>query len=435
MVPSFENVTGGAVPTNETLDIDERFKLLRIAQKEYRRAGRARRTQMLDELAPLTGLHRKSLIRALNGPCERQPRRTPRGRIYGAAVEDVIRIIAETHDYICAERLQPNLVQMADDLTRHGELALADEVRTKLGRMSPATLQRMLTRLHQDLPQLKRRRVPPPPARRGVPMRRIPWDEPRPGYLEVDLVHHSGPEARGEYVHTLHLVDVATGWCEAAAVLGRSYLVVRDGFMRCLDRLPFPVLELHTDNGSEFFNAHLERFYAEYLPKAQRSRNRPYQKNDARFVEQRNGDLIRRYLGDERLDTAAQTILLNAIYVTLSRYHNLFQPVLRLQSKTLSEDGGRIRRRYSPAQTPFARLCAAPGPAEDEAQDWGLPAPIRERLGQLREQTNPRVLRRQLYAQLDALWRLPSATAGQTEDVYATLFDPTIREKGGGRPQ
>jgi hypothetical protein len=159
-------------------------------------------------------------------------------------------------------------------------------------------------------------------------------------------------------------VDVATGWCEAAAVLGRSYLVVRDGFLRCLARLPFPVLELHTDNGSEFFSAHLERFYAEYLSGAQRSRNRPYQISmpaswSSAWNAARNGDLIRRYLGDERLDTAAQTILLNALYVTLSRYHNLFQPVLRLQSKTLSEDGGRIRRRYSPPRPP-SRACAPP---------------------------------------------------------------------------
>ncbi len=243
---------------SDTLDIDERFKVLRIAQQQYHRASRAERGRLLDHLEALTGLHRKSLIRLLRGPCARTPRRAQRGRTYGAAVDDALRVIAEAHDSICAERLQPNLVAMAEHL----------------GRISVSTVRRHLARLRQDEPRLKRR-PHPPVARQGVPTRRIPWDEPEPGHFEADLVHHSGPEASGEYLHTLHLVDVTTGWSEAAAVLGRSYRVVRDGFCRCLARLPFAVREVHTDNGSEFFNAHMARFFGTHLREAERSRNRP----------------------------------------------------------------------------------------------------------------------------------------------------------------
>lgn len=128
-------------------------------------------------------------------------------------------------------------------------------------RLSVSSVRRILQRVHQDEPRRQRR---PGLTRNGllagVPAGRIPWDQATPGHLEVDLVPHCGRYAGGEYVHTLHLVDVATGWSEMVAVLGRSYLVMQDGFERCERRLPFLVLEIHPDNGSEFFNVHLVRF-------------------------------------------------------------------------------------------------------------------------------------------------------------------------------
>ena len=91
-------------------------------------------------------------------------------------------------------------------------------------------------------------------ALRTVPMTQIAWDIPEPGHFETDLVHHCGREASGEYVHTLQMIDVATGWSERMAGLGRGYLGMQAAFRRGLARLPFAVLELHPDNGSEFFN-------------------------------------------------------------------------------------------------------------------------------------------------------------------------------------
>ncbi len=124
-------------------------------------------------------------------------------------------------------------------------------------------------------------------------MRRIPCDEAQPGHSEVDLVHHCGSDMGGMYVHTLQLIGVATGWRKRVAVLGRGYLAMQDGFQRILARLPFPVLELQPDNGSEFFNAHLLQLWGERVRQAELSRSRPWRKNDNRFVEQKNDSLVR----------------------------------------------------------------------------------------------------------------------------------------------
>jgi hypothetical protein len=175
-------------------------------------------------------------------------------------------------------------------------------VLAQLERIGVATIRRHLQRLAQDQPRLPQRG--PEHANRlahEIPMKRVPWDEPQPGHFEVDLVHHSGPTTTGEYVHTLQLIDVTTGWSERWAVLGRSYTVLEDAFRGVVARLPFPVLELHPDNGSEFLNAQLVRFWRTLVKDVQLSRSRPYHKNDNRFVEQKNATLVRAYLGTGRL--------------------------------------------------------------------------------------------------------------------------------------
>ncbi len=130
------------------------------------------------------------------------------------------------------------------------------------------------------------------------------------------------------------MVDVATGWTEQVATLGRSYRVMEDGFRRILARLPFQVLEIHPDNGSEFLNAHLVRFWKEMVKGVTLSRSRPFHKNDNRFVEQKNSTLVRAYLGLARFDTAAQTNAINQLYEKMWLYYNFFQPVMRLREKT-----------------------------------------------------------------------------------------------------
>jgi hypothetical protein len=301
---------------------------------------------------------------------------------------------------VCAERLTPALVSTAQLLAAHGELVLAPAVEAHLGRISISTVQRRLGRFGQDTPRLPRRG----PARanrltREIPTRRIPWDEPEPGHFEVDLVHHSGPSTAGEYVHTLQMIDVATGWSERVAVLGRSYRQMEAGFRHILTRLPFPVREVHPDNGPEFLNDHLVRFWQEAARGLTLSRSRPYQKNDNRFVEQKNASLVRAYFGNARFDTPAQCAALNALYDQMWVFYNYYQPVLRLREKIWTDL--RARRKWDTAQPPLARLLRTDA----------LSAEIHATLEARYRSTNPRALRRTIQAQLAALLHPPAEAA------------------------
>ena len=409
----------------DRMTIDERRKYLRKMQERYLQAGRKERGQLLDEMEAVTDLHRKSLIRLMRGSLARQPRRRQRGRIYGPEVDDALRVIAESTDYICAERLTPNLAWLATHLAAHGELTISAQLMEQLERISVSTVERILSRIRQDEPRLPRRGPKHTNTLlRDVPTKRIAWQEQEPGHFEVDLVHHCGPSSSGEYVHTIQMIDVATAWSERVAVLGRSYLVMEDGFSRILARLPFPVQEFHPDNGSEFFNHHMLRFWRGLKPRPQLSRSRPYHKNDNRFVEQKNSTLVRAYLGYDRLDTVAQTLAVNQLYDKMWVYYNLFQPVMRLSEKTSVREEGqpsRTKRRFDKAATPFDRLCATMA----ISLEW------KEQLQALRDQTNPRQLRQEIYELIDRIASLPCAVPGVTEDVHRTLMTHLLTAHDG----
>ena len=406
---------GGIVSTTEKMTIDERFKYLRRMKRRYWSADRNERGLLLDEMEAVTELHRKSIVRLMNGKLERTSRRVQRGRTYGPEVEDAIRVIAESVNYICAERLTPNLSWLAGHLARHDELEVSAQLLRQLDEISVSTVQRILARVGQDEPRLPRQGpCAANSVTRDVPMRRIPWDEQQPGHFEMDLVHHSGSSASGEYVCTIQMIDVATGWSERRAVLGRSFRVMKDALQCILARLPFPVLEVHPDNGSEFFNHHMHSFWHDTLRPFQLSRSRPYQKNDNRIVEQKNSTLVRAYLGSERLDTVNQTLALNHLYDRMWLYYNFFQPVMHLMEKLVIRKEGQptqIKRRHDTARTPFDRLCTTTAIAEER----------RIPLHTLRERTNPRQLHDEINDLIEDLFSLPGATPGASENVYHTM--------------
>lgn len=399
----------------ERMTIDERRKYLHKMRIRYWQAqNRKERSQLLDEMEAVTELHRKSVLRLIHGELARKPHRTQRGKVYGAQVKLAVQRIAESLDYPCAERLQPNLIWMALHLEKHGELNTSPEVRQKLAQISVSTLRRMLGPVSAETNRIahsKERPGAPNQLRQGVPMRRIDWDEPQPGHFEVDLVHHCGTSPDGQYIHTLQLVDVATGWSECSPILGRSYRVMEDGFQGIFNRLPFPVLELHPDNGAEFFNRYLIQSWKDQVKGLRLSRSRPYEKNDNRFVEENNFSLVRAYVGHGRLDTVAQTRLLHQLYEQLWLYHNFFQPVMRLKHKINLPGQLRGKRIYDRAQPPFDRLCAK----------GVLSAEKQRQLHDLREATNPYQLRRSIDKLITQLFQLPRAKEGVTEDVYQTL--------------
>jgi hypothetical protein len=399
----------------DPMNVNERRKYLHKMRFRYWQAQRkSERSRLLDEMKEVTGLHRKSLLRLIQGELARKPRRNQRGKTYGPEVEAAIGMIAKSLDYPCAERLKPNLVWMANHLEAHGELHVTAELRQQLGAISLSSVRRRLPASEQATQRIAHCRGQPRPSfaqKQFIPMRRIAWDERRPGHFEVDLVHHCGLSADGQYIHSLQLLDVATGWCECVGVLGRSYLVMQDGFERISRRLPFEIQELHPDNGTEFLNAHLVHYWQEKV-QAELSRSRPYHKNDNRFVEENNFSVVRAYVGYGRLDTVAQAKLLNQLYDQLWLYHNFFQPVMRLSEKHWQEH--KVKRIYDDALPPFDRLCKT-----------GALSPARQlELEALRQNTNPMHLRRTIQSLIDRLYALPVLKEGIVEDVRLSLFDP-----------
>ena len=417
------------MPIEDKMTLDESRKYLRKMQKRYAQANRKERGRLLDEMEAVTEMHRKGLIRLMNGSLERKPRCRERGKTYGSEVDDALRIIDETLDFVCAERITPNLVWMASLLSTHGEIEATPSLLDQLSQISISTVGRRLSRIRQDQPRLPRKKPSRPKGMlKDITMLRIPWNESEPGHLETDSVHHCGPSAAGEYVCTLQMIDVLTGWSERRAVLGRSYLVMQDAFRYILAHLPFPVLEIHPDNGSEFLNHHMLRFWGETVQGVRLSRSRPYYKNDNRFVEQKNSTLVRAYLGDDRLDTVAQTLAVNHLYDRMWLYYNFFQPVMRLEEKIVipGADGQptRFKRRYDDARTPFDRLCDTTAILPEH----------RVQLESLRDQTNPRQLRQEIYDWIDYIFSLPGAVPGVTEDVHQTLMASSRLEEGGVTP-
>jgi len=389
----------------------------------YLKADRKTKQRMLDEMETVTGLKRKTLIHLLHSNLERKRRTRERGKTYGAAVDDALRLISESFDYICPERMTPNLPWMAQTLAAHGEMTLDDYLAEQLSCISPSTVKRHLDRIRQDEFRLPRP-TPSYPNRllQNVPMRRIPWNITQPGHFEVDLVHHCGPCASDDYLCTIQMVDILTSWSERVPILGRSYLVVANAFLYILFRLPFLIRELHPDNGNEFFNHHIFRFWHDFLPDMTLSRSRPYHKNDNRFVEQRNDVWVRRYLGYDRLDTVAQTLAVNTLYDKLWLYNNFFQPVMHLVEKNVVvDDKGQthIQRRHDQPRTPFERLCATDA----------LSTKLREQLEALRDQTNPRQLRQEIYDLIEYILSLPNAQ-GTVQNVHQTLMTYTHPDVG-----
>lgn len=392
------------------MSVDERRKYLKVMAKRYVEGDREERGRLLTEMAAVTGLHRKSLIRLMNGESlERQPRRAQRGRVYGAEVADAIRVVWESEDYLCAERLTPSLLPMAQHLARFGELYLRGEIERQLGQISEATVTRLLRRFRQDTVRLPRRG--PESANRlarEIPMGRIPWEIREPGHFEMDLVHHCGAATVGDYVHTLQMVDVATGWSERVAIFGRTHRAMVAGAEKIVRRLPFAIRELHPDNGSEFLNDHLLGYFGDKLKGVSLSRSRPYHKNDNRNVEQKNYTLVRAYLGYERLDTAAQAMAANALYDRMWLYYNLFQPVLHLVGKEAVGEH-RIKRTWDEAKTPYERVLATGVLSVDQ----------QARLTGLYARTNPRQLRREIHQIIETLWEEPKAILGLVKQLGA----------------
>jgi hypothetical protein len=318
-------------------------------------AKRAARSALLDEAVAMTGYHRKALIRRFTRPLGPRRRRRGRPRRYGPPVVTALRALWRAAGYPWSMRLKALLPVWLPKARAH--LRLTPRVEQQLRQISPRQMDRLL---QADKRQVRRRLYgrtkPGTLLKQQVPLRTDRWDVTTPGYTEVDLVAHSGDRAEGEFAHTVNQTDIVTTWVESRAVLGKSQVRVQQALEAMRHGLPFPLLGIDSDNGSEFLNAHLVR-YCQGLA-VQFTRGRPYKKDDNAHIEQKNWTHVRKLVGYERYDTDAAVTALNAVYTELRVFQNLFLPTVKLVRK--ERVGARTRRRYDAPQTPLDRVRVCP---------------------------------------------------------------------------
>jgi hypothetical protein len=323
----------------------------------YAASNRMERGRILDEFAALSGVHRKHAMRLLRaGRTGRRSGPRPERRLYNEGVREALIVIWEASDRICGKRLRPLVPILVEAMERHGHLQLAPEVRAGLEAMSAATIDRALREAREPGGGRKRRNAPPSAAiRRSVPVRTFDgWDDPAPGFVEADLVAHGGPSAKGSFVQTLTLTDIATGWTECAPLLVREQKLLTEVLSEVRKRMPFALLGFDTDNDSVFMNETVKT----YCDGAGLvfTRCRPYRKNDQAWVEQKNGAVVRRTVGYRRYEGLEAAAALARLYSSLRLFVNFFQPSFKLAGK--KRDGAKVKKKYHPPATPYQRLLA-----------------------------------------------------------------------------
>lgn len=382
------------------LKMKARQEVTAVTAGRYRGASKKEKRVLLDQFVSTTGysrwyarfvlrqegrriqVDRQTIVLAVRSRSGRSVRK--RGRRYDEKVVTALLKLWRIMDYICGKRLQPLLPELVAVLERHNEFSCDRETKAKLLCISAATIDRLL-KPERRKHELRGRSGTKPGTllKKQIPIRTFAdWDDLQPGFAEVDLVGHDGGVVAGEYCQTLDLTDVATTWTETMAVRNKAQARVFEALKKLRENLPFPLLGLDSDNGSEFINDYLLAYCR--AQKLTFTRSRPYRKNDNCFVEQKNYSVVRRAVGYQRYDTEVQLQLLNELYASLRLYTNFFQPTMKLQSK--ERVGSKVTKRYDRAQTPYQRVLAASPIGKAQ----------KERLRAKYETLNPAALKRKI---------------------------------------
>jgi len=325
-------------------------------QARYLKASRAEKQKILDEFTANTGYHRKYAIRILKHGYKHRPSlRKSKGRkaIYRGEVVEVLEQIWEIYGRICSKRLHPYLPEGIKVLERCGEIELSPETKELLLHISRSSIDRCLAHARFNKPRGLSTTKPGTLLKKNIPVRTFAdWNEDQPGFMEVDLVAHCGESAAGQFLYTLTCTDLCTGWTEPIALPRRSQEAVCNSIKTMRQDLPFDLLGIDSDNGSEFINDLLYHYCLD--EKITFTRSRPYKKNDQAHVEQKNWSVVRHVVGYDRLESSEQYALLEDIYADLRLYVNFFQPVLKLISKERIVN--KVICKYDIAKTPYQRV-------------------------------------------------------------------------------
>lgn len=342
-----------------------KYEYLRELWPKYQTASKAKKSQLLDDFCEFTGYHRKYALALLAAPLTPPKRRTGgRKKIYDHFVVDAVLFIWKATNKVCGERLQPFIPEMRDKLLDCQELTLTTEVSKKLDRISLATVKRIVrTEKNRSHVRIGGTTKPGSLLKSQIAIRYGRWEEVDPGYCETDTVAHCGGDVSGEFIYSLDVVDVCTSWSEQAAIWGKGEQATTEKMDAIRTRLPFPLLGLDPDNGSEFINWQLHRYCKKHG--IELTRSRPYKKNDNAHVEQKNYVAIRQLIGYDRLAKKQQLAILNDLYANEWRtYINLFQPTRKLKKSSKDTTTGKTKKEYYESKTPYRRLLDHPKTSE-----------------------------------------------------------------------
>lgn len=413
------------------LSMTQKIAVTRELAKKYKAARKKEKGKILDDLIDLTDYNRSYAAYVLRQAAMTKKKtaghgrkrvtlvedhrmkplkRRERPRKYDRAVLKSLKKIWIIYDCICGKRLAPYLSEAIPVLERCKEIELDPEVREKLLEISAATLDRLLAPVKREY-QLKARSNTKPGTllKHQIPIRTFSeWDEAQPGFVEVDLVAHNGGDPRGDFMHTLDVTDVCTQWTETQAVKNKAQVWVFEALLDIREKMPFPLLGIDSDNGSEFINHHLVKYCEEN--EITFTRGRPYKKNDGCFVEQKNYSVVRRAVGYGRHDTDEELELLNELYGHLRFYTNFFLPVMKLTEKTRT--GSRVQKKYDEARTPYRRTLDFLSKKDQ--------ATLREQY----EALNPAELKRKIDRLKDQIWKINHKKRGGSlpEDTPALEY-------------
>jgi hypothetical protein len=431
------------------MSLSARRELAAEVASRYRTAGKSERTSLLDDFVANTQYNRKHAICVLrkamaSSLTAKAPARRSRRRTYGPEVERAFLELWRVSGCLCPKRLMPFLADLIDALERFDEISLCPGIKDKLLVMSVSTAERILGRCLRSRERGISTTLPGTLLRQQIPIRTYEeWTEDRPGFTEIDLVAHCGGTAAGDYLYTLTVTDIFTGWTECFALRSRSQIAVCAALEAIRKRLPFALLGIDSDNGSEFINNLVKRYCDDH--DITFTRCRPYKKNDQCHVEQKNGAVVRPLVGYARYETDEAAVHLNRLYQVHRLCVNFFEPSMKLTGKSRQGDimhegatarlGARVKKSYDQAKTPWQRLMAAEG----------LSPEARERLRQQFLSLNPAQLRRDLTEIEMGLRRfavdnptIPAMIAPQDKNASpgrsnrnVTLAEPDARKEGG----
>lgn len=371
----------------------------------YFRASKERKSEILDIVCAVTKMHRKAAVRKFSRLQTRDPLVSDgRGRheYYTPDVTIALKVIWEASSEVCGELLHPMIGEYVEILSRDGQWQQSDETTGKLLAMSERTVKRRVGTFMKARRRYKGMSATSPSRLKTIiPMFHGPWEDKPPGWSQIDTVLHCGSSLLGDMTYTLNETDVATMWGTRRAQWNKGQEATKESMREIRKRKPFPWLGAHPDTGSEFINYPVVLWCKE--EGIDMTRSRPGHSNDNMYVEERNGHIVRKFVGYARYDCREAVDALNVLYEVLTPYLNHFVASKRCVSK--EKVGAKYVRKYEKAQTPYRRVLLSPYVSNE----------IKESLGMEHAKLNPLRMKREIDTLTDKLLAVQKRFSGPKE--------------------